>query len=404
MTNIYDRLGVPTLINARGTATRLSGSPLSEEVRAAMSEAATHCVDMALLQSRASEIIAELTGAEAGIVTSGAAAGLQLAAAACLAGLDPAKMDRLPDTQGMRNEIIVARSHRNGYDHALRAAGARLIEVGLPDRVNGTGVRDAETWHYEAAVTDRSCAMLYVAHAGALQDVAALADVARRRGLSLIVDAAGQLPPMSNLRHFIAQGADLVVVSGGKFIGGPQASGLLYGRRDLIGSAVLQTLDMDIPFADFRIGPNLVDVKALPGLPQHGIGRSCKVGKEQVVGLLVALRRAAAAGAVEERSRLCQSDGELLRDALAELPGLEVALVPNGYRPGLQNVQVRTSRASALLRALRDGEPRIELDGGDAATGLLRINLTCLRAGQAETIAARIAELIAGGIGDAPAS
>src|SRR5690606_2875834 len=103
-----------------------------------------------------------------------------------------------------------------------------------------------------------------------------------------------------NLRHFIAQGADLVVVSGGKFIGGPQASGLLYGRRDLIGSAVLQTLDMDIPFADFRIGSNLVDVKALPGLPQHGIGRSCKVGKEQVVGLLVALRRATAAGAVEE--------------------------------------------------------------------------------------------------------
>ena len=116
------------------------------EIAAAMQEATQHCVDMAQLQGRASEIIAQATGAEAGMVTAGASAGLLLGTAACLAGLDPARMNRLPDTAGMRDEAVVVRSQRNFYDHAVRAAGAHLVEVGLADRFSGAGVRDAEAW------------------------------------------------------------------------------------------------------------------------------------------------------------------------------------------------------------------------------------------------------------------
>ena len=118
MGNVYERLGVRTIINASGPATRLSGSIMPPEVAAAMQEASQYCIDIAQLQARASELIAEVTGAEAGYVTAGAAAGLLLGTAACVTGLDPHKMNCLPDTTGMKNEVVVARSQRNFYDHA----------------------------------------------------------------------------------------------------------------------------------------------------------------------------------------------------------------------------------------------------------------------------------------------
>ena len=150
--SIYDRFGVRTIINAKGPSTRLSGGFLHAEVAAAMTEAGTFCVDMAELHAGASKVIAELTGAEAGIVTSGAAAGLLLGTAACITGLDPGKMGRLPDTRGMKNEVVIVRSQRNFYDHAVRTTGARIVEVGLPDRYAGAGVRDAEPWEIEDAI------------------------------------------------------------------------------------------------------------------------------------------------------------------------------------------------------------------------------------------------------------
>ncbi len=134
MNRIYDDLGVRRVINAAGTLTRLGGALMDHEVTAAMAAAAGSHVPMDRLHAAVGRRIATLTGAEAALVTCGAAAGLTLAAAACLCGHDRAKMDRLPDTAGMPNEIVIARSHRNGYDHALRAAGARLVEVGLAER------------------------------------------------------------------------------------------------------------------------------------------------------------------------------------------------------------------------------------------------------------------------------
>src|SRR5262245_12478163 len=136
---IYEELGVRTISNAKGPSTRLSGGVLDDEVARAMVEASRHCVDIAELQSAASRVIAEITGAEAGYVTSGAASGLLLGAAACVTGLDPGKMNQLPDTTGMKNEVVMVRSQRNFYDHAVRGAWLRIVEVGRPGRCPAAG-------------------------------------------------------------------------------------------------------------------------------------------------------------------------------------------------------------------------------------------------------------------------
>jgi D-glucosaminate-6-phosphate ammonia-lyase len=289
--SIYDRFGVPTVINAAGTVTRLSGGRMHPDVLDAMRDASTACVDMMALQAGACRVIARVTGAEAGIVTSGASAALLLGTAACLAGLDTARMNRLPEVDGARNEVIIVRSQRNMYDRALTVAGARIVEVGLADRYAGSGVRDAAPWEIEAAITARTAAVCYLAQPQSLPKLADVVSVSHAHDLPVLVDAAAQLPPRENLRRFLNEGADLVAFSGGKAIGGPQSSGILAGRADLVGSALMQMLDLDV-FADMWAPPEeFARLRQLRGLPQHGIGRSCKVGKEEIVGLLVALER-----------------------------------------------------------------------------------------------------------------
>ena len=278
---VYERLGVRTIINAKGPATRLSGGIMRSEVAAAMAEASQHCVDIAELQAAASARIAALTGAEAGYVASGAAACLLLATAAAITGLDPVLMSKLPDTAGMKNEVVMVRSQRNFYDHAVRTAGARIVEVGLPDRYAGAGVRDAEPWEIEAAINEKTAAVFYVADSQSRPPLPEVVRVAHAAGVPVIVDAAAQLPPQSNLRRFIAEGADLVAFSGGKAIGGPQASGILCGRRDLVMAAALQHLDLDILWEQWDPPPSLIDKQRLKGAPQHGIGRPCRQGRKK---------------------------------------------------------------------------------------------------------------------------
>ncbi|MEC9377955.1 MAG: L-seryl-tRNA selenium transferase, partial [Candidatus Latescibacterota bacterium] len=194
MTHIYERLGIKPIINALGPATRVSGSIMPTEVADAMRDASQYCVDITSLQARASQIISGHTGAEAGYVTSGAAAGLLLGTAACVTGLDPTRMNRLPDTKGMRNRVVMARSHRNFYDHAVRSVGIELVEVGIADRYSGAGVRDAEPWEYAAAIDENTAAIFYVAYAHTQPDLVSVVEVAHAAGVPVIVDAAGQLP------------------------------------------------------------------------------------------------------------------------------------------------------------------------------------------------------------------
>jgi L-seryl-tRNA(Ser) seleniumtransferase len=389
MAGVYERLGVRPIINAKGTATRLSGGRIAPEVLAAMAEAAGACVDMAELQAAASREIAAATGAEAGLVTAGAAAGLLLATAACVTGLDPAAMARLPDLTGLPDEVVVARSQRQFYDHAVRTAGVRLVEVGLPDRFSGAGVRDAEPWEYAAAIGARTAAVLYTADADAEPPLSAVCAVARARGVPVIVDAAAQLPPAENLRRFVEAGADLVAFSGGKALGGPQASGILCGRRELIAAAALQMLDLDLWPDQFRADPAFIDVARLPGLPPHGIGRPCKVGKEQIVGLLTALERFLAEPDTARRARW-SALLDRLEDGLAGLPVERRAAGP----VPLLAVRLAVDEARPALLALLDGTPSVSVDAAELRAGRLIVNPICLVEDEIEPLAAALVRAV----------
>jgi L-seryl-tRNA(Ser) seleniumtransferase len=392
--NVYQRIGVRTIINASGPSTRLSGGIMRPEVSAAMAEASQWCVDMAELQAQASKILADATGAEAGYVTAGAAAGLMLAAAACIAKLDPAAMNRLPDTTGMANEIIIARSQRNMYDHAVVQAGAKLIEIGIPDRFSGAGVRDAQVWEYDAAVNERTAAILWVAQPQSEPTLTEVISVARRHGLPVIVDAAGQLPPAQNLKRFTAEGADLVVFSGGKAIGGPQASGILVGRRNLIQSAALQQLDHDTYFDQWSPPPSLFEKSSLVGLPASGVGRVAKCGKEEIVGLLTALRLFLAEDPDERHARWLAACQELA-DGLENLRGVCVALVNRTAR-GLPAVELTIREdelgfsARELVKRLQDGEPPVHANHARVREGIVVFGSTCLSDGDTAVVIARV--------------
>jgi L-seryl-tRNA(Ser) seleniumtransferase len=398
--DIYSRRGIPTVVNAAGPLTRLSGGVMRAEVAAAMAEASAACVDMTDLQAHASETIARLTAAEAALVTSGAAAGLLLGTAACVAGLDRAAMARLPDIFGLKDEVVVVRSQRNSYDHAVRAAGVRLVEVGLPDRHAGAGIRDAEAADIAEAITPRTAAILYVADAAARPLLPEVVVVAERAKVPVLVDAAAQLPPQSNLRRFIAEGADLVAFSGGKAIGGPQASGFLCGRHDLIMSAALQCLDLDVRDELWHPPPSFIDRTRLAGIPRNGIGRSSKVGKEEIVGLLTALELFAAEGDATRHERWLSvvealfaavATGNFAKKRLLgteridEIPKLEIA-----FPPGAEDMAIR------LVVALGRASPSIHLDPSLCDRGIVIANPIGLRPGEGERVASAISAWLAG--------
>lgn len=396
--NIFDRRGIPTVINAAGTLTRLSGGIVAPGVAEAMRDACLASVDMLELQAHASQILAAITGAEAGYVTAGASAGLLLATAACLSRYDASLMNRLPDTGGMSNEFVIPRGHRNGYDHAVRAAGGRLVEAGLPERQAGVGVRETEAWEIGAAINERTAAVLYVAGEWARPALAEVTEIAHRASVPVIVDAAAELPPQSNLRHFLAQGADLVVFSGGKALGGPAASGILCGRRNLVMSAVVQSIDLDVTWDQWNPPTALVDKKSLTGLPQQGVGRSCKVGKQEIMGLLAAIEHFVAEGDEARHSRWLV-DARRIADGLADQDAATVTLVGESDVSCIPRVELQfprgsTSAALALAERLLDGDRPIHLDQTWSDRGRLIVNPICLRDGEARLVAQNVVRIL----------
>jgi D-glucosaminate-6-phosphate ammonia-lyase len=395
---IYEQLGMRRIINAAGPVTRLGGKRLAPDVAEAMAEAAQSHVQIDELQARASTFLAAATGAEAGLITSGAEAGLLLGTAACLAGMDPRKMDDLPFIHDGRNEVVVQRGHRNAYDHAIRAAGAVFVEVGY---LGAPGAGCHYAWQIEAAITPKTvavaCPIMDTPGTVSLPEVA---EVAHRHGLPVIVDAAAALPPRANLRRFIGEGADLVAFSGGKAIGGPQGSGLLVGRRDLIESARLQMLDMDVYPAVWRAGREYLTSGRLPGPPHHGIGRACKVGKEQAVGLLVALERYLAQ---DEAAELAAQAARMYRlaEALDGVRGLRCNLTrPPGGVPRAEvwiDSELLGMTAFDAIEALETGDPIVCVSQGLAPRGGLLINPMTLEDGEERIIADRIIEVIRSG-------
>jgi D-glucosaminate-6-phosphate ammonia-lyase len=294
---IYRRLGVHPVIHGAGTTTRYGGSRLRPEVLETMREASQALVNLDELNEAAGAAIARMLGAEAAFVTAGASAGLILQSAACIAGDDPARITRLPDTRGMRHEIVIQRAHRFAYDQAYRVAGAALVEIGL--------ARRTQPFELEDAITERTAAVAYLVSPftsppGVLPLEQVLA-IAHRRGVPVIVDAASMLPPRENLTRFLRLGADLVSFSGGKGIRGPQSTGILAGRRDLVRAA------------------------ALNASPNQALGRAAKTSKEEVTGLVTALELFMAEDEKAETKRYTEVCATIV-EALADIPGLRVVV------------------------------------------------------------------------------
>src|SRR6201992_1985978 len=247
--NPYSKIGVRTVINCRGTWTYLSGSLEFPEVRAAQIEAGHHFVNMVELQQGAGRKLAELTGAESGMITSAAAAAMATATAACMAGTDGAKIWQLPDVTGMKHEVIMV-GGRSAFDSAIRLTGAKLILVDGPDQIAN-------------AVTENT-AMIYITERAdkLVKEVA----IAKDKKVPMLLDDAAGIPPAENLKLYAQMKIDLYTFSGGKGLRGPQCSGVLLGRKDLI------------------------EVGVRNSAPWEGaICRAMKVGKEEVIGLLTAI-------------------------------------------------------------------------------------------------------------------
>lgn len=393
---VYRSLGLEPIINACGSVTRLGGALMPEAVTAAFAEAAREAVPLDELQAAASRVLAAVTGAEAGLVTSGAAAALTLGTAAILTGYDLARMEQLPHCDGFPHEIVVAREQRNGYDHAVRAAGARLVEVGFNEIVAGAGVRRTETWEYEAAFGPQTAGVLYVYDVNARPPLSEVVAVAHARGLPVLVDAAGELPPRANLRDLVAAGADLVAFSGGKAIRGPQATGILCGRRDLIAAAAVQMLDLDDHWELWEPPADLIDKARLRGFPRHGIGRGFKVSKEQIVALLTALRLFTS-GAYDAELPAMRNWLERIAARLESCPvQCRLILSADGQSVPLLEIALREAllgrSALDVCRALRRGRPPIQVGHGRLHEGKLIINPLNLNAEQADVLARRLVE------------
>jgi D-glucosaminate-6-phosphate ammonia-lyase len=377
-TGIYEQWGVTPIINVSGSVTRLGGAPMPRAVVEAFAEAALDCVPLDTLQGAASRYLAEITGAEAGIVTSGSAAGLMLGTAAILTRFDLGRMEKLPHCAGFPHEFVVAREQRNGYDHAVRAAGARLVEVGFHEIAAGAGVRRVEAWEYETAFGQQTAGVLYIYDAKGRPLLPEVVRVAHAHGLPVLVDAAGELPPRAHLRDILAAGPDLVVFSGGKAIRGPQATGLLCGRRDLVGAALLQMLDLDDHFELWDPPAHLIDKYRLAGIPRHGIGRPLKVSKEQIIALLTALRLFVS-GAYDAE---LPEKRQLLEQIAGGLHGLPVEsrllVAEDGQSLPILELTVNASRlgrsALEVCRGLRQGQPPIQMGHGALSEGKLMVN------------------------------
>ena len=369
---VYARLGVKPVINAQSWVTVLGGSLMRPEVLQAMNEAATAFVDMTELNLAAGKVVARACGAEAGLVTAGASASQTIAASACMTGTDEAKVEQLPDTKGMRDQILMFKGERNRYDMAFEVSGAKLVEWGM--------LRGARPYQLEAAITERTAAIATVfgPFIGRGLPLPELCAIAHKHGIPVIVDAAAEVPPLENLTKFVKQGADLVAFSGGKGIGGPQNAGLLAGRKDLIDAAIANSLNLHSPRA--------------------GIARGMKASKETIVGMVTALELLLE---IDEYSLMAgwRHKSEYIQLQLKGIPGVLVVIEgPDANRQGVQPVIYFESgyagpSAAEIRSRLLDGDPPIHVGGGDYRDEIVVVMVN-VQDGEEKIIAERLVEIL----------
>ncbi|MGA8202776.1 MAG: aminotransferase class V-fold PLP-dependent enzyme [Candidatus Sulfotelmatobacter sp.] len=328
--NVYTQLGVKTVINCRGTWTYLSGSLEFPEVRQAQLEASRYFVNMFDLQRGVGRRLAELTGAESGIVTSGSAGAMSAATAACMAGSDDKYIWQLPDTTGLKHEVIMV-GGRSAFDSAIRLTGAKLVLVYSSDEL--------------ANAINENTAMIYTTDLGEKlrQEVA----IAKAHKIPLLLDDAAGIPPADNAKLYAKMGIDLYCFSGGKGLCGPQCSGLLLGRKDLIESALMNCN------------------------PREGaICRPMKVGKEEIIGCLVSLETWLK---MDEKKLYAEWNGRVdrIRKLVDTVPGVktDIYIPDDGNRYPTLRVSWDTHAWGFSIidcvQELRAGDPVIEVLGPD---------------------------------------
>jgi L-seryl-tRNA(Ser) seleniumtransferase len=360
---LYESIGVKPLINARGTFTIITGSQTLEEVKQAMDEGSRHFVQMDELMDAVGARLAEISGAEWGIITNGCCAAIAHCTAAAIAGSNPERMQQLPDLTGLKNEVIIPSYSRNVYDHAVRMVGVKIVEVGDPAQL-------------EAAFNERT-AMVYIL--GCLQDdgplgTRVIAPIAKRRGVPVLVDAAAEVLTLKPNVH-LARGATAVAYSGGKCIRGPQSAGLLLGEKEWLQAAWANSA------------------------PHHAFGRSMKVGKEEIMGMLAAVemwtKRDHAAEWRQWEARLAY-----IASQAEKVPGVAAKITQPS--PDLSNRSPRLTLSwdaaklgltgPELAKALLDGDPRIVVAGSTA--GSVSFIPYQMIPGDEKPVAARVSALL----------
>jgi L-seryl-tRNA(Ser) seleniumtransferase len=371
---VYKKLGISPIINAQSWVTALGGSIMRPEVLQAMDDAANAFVDIKKLNRAAGEVIARSCGAEQGLVTAGCSAAQVLMVAACMTGQSEANVEQLPDTTGMKNEVILFKGQRNRYDKAFITAGATLIEYGTDESVTADDL--------DAAINENTACVAYVVAPFVPLGIGLeeTIRVAHERGVPVIVDAAAEVPPRANLHKFHNMGADMVAFSGGKGIGGPQSSGILAGKADLVEAAVMNSLNLDSSVA--------------------GIGRPMKVSKENIVGLVTAIQLFTDSDEAAEWEGW-KSKSQYVVERLADIEGVRVVTEDEaGTRQGPQPVlyfedDYEGPSIAEIIEQLETGDPGIFVGGGNRAE--INIVMVNVQDGEEIVIADRLNEILRGG-------
>jgi L-seryl-tRNA(Ser) seleniumtransferase len=364
--SVYEALGVKHVINATGTVTNLGGSLMPPEVIAAWSSAAQHFVNLGELQDKVGRRIAELIGVEAALVTTGAAGSLLLAAAAVVTGGEPRNIAKLPDTTGMRNEVILQKAHLSCYDNQFTSVGARLFEVETAEETR-------------RAIGARTALMFFMNKddaAGRIHRRDWLA-IAQERHVTTLLDAAADVPPLERLAGYSRMGFDLVAFSGGKAMRGPNDTGLLLGRRNLIEAAARNTN------------------------PHCGtIGRGLKVSKEDMIACLAAVDRFVHLDHAAERREFERKIG-VIEEAVRGIPTVETERITPAIANEVPHLivdwneaRVGVTKAQATQR-LADGDPPIKIGriSNSGERGIL-ISVLTLAAGEERVVGERLAAIL----------
>ncbi len=362
-------LGLRPFINAAGTYTTMTASLMPEEVLDAMRSVAGQYVHLPLLQDAVGARIASLLGVEAAMVTAGAACALTVGTAGCLTGTDQEKIRRIPDLTGMKSEVIVQKSHRYAYDHAVRTCGIRMVEIETVEE-------------FEKAVGEKTAMMLFFNDADPRGQIKAeeWVKLGKKHGVPTFNDAAADVPPVENLWKYSKMGFDLVTFSGGKGIRGPQSAGLLLGRKDLIQAARLNTS----PYSD-------------------SIARGMKVNKEEMVGMMVAIEMYLKRDHAAERAEWDRR-AKVIADAAEKVESVKTMVEVPEIANHVPHLHLRWDQEKVKIspvevkKRLAEGDPAIEVTPSTNRERLV-IGTWMMQPGDAEVVAQKVAEVLKGAAG-----